>query len=152
MRRKLAMKDGQLLKGFINEINKIIARAEKVERLKDIAARLAQGVERFAGLAAKMRQAAMSPDGLKAFSYASPFLEVTGDITMGWMLLWRALTASEKIEKGCKKKDLAFYEGQIYSAEFLTETLLPVTYGKMDTISNMNAAIVEIPDASFGGK
>lgn len=152
MRRKLSMKDGELLKGFIGEINKIITRAEKVDRIKDIAARLAQSVERFAVLAAKMRQAAMGPNGLKAFSYASPFLEVTGDITMGWMLLWRALTASEMIEKGCKKKDLAFYEGQIYSAEFLTGTLLPVTDGKMETTSNMNAAIVDIPDASFGGK
>jgi hypothetical protein len=70
---------------------------------------------------------------------------------MAWMLLWRASIASQKLQDGAKKKDTAFYEGQIKSARFFINTILPVTIGKMETIIEGEAAAVEISDAGFGG-
>ncbi len=87
-----------------------------------------------------------------AAAHAHPFLEVCGDIIMGWMLLWRARIAAEALGNGANKKDAAFYEGQIKSAEFHSQVLLPVTMGKMEAILGASNVAVEICDESFGGR
>ena len=83
---------------------------------------------------------------------------------MAWMLLWRASIAAPKLddilgdlegearrEKVNKNKHAAFYEGQVRSAEYFIQTILPVTLGKMTSIEAGSKAIVEIPEVSFGG-
>ena len=80
------------------------------------------------------------------------FMDVAGDAVMAWMLLWRAIVAAQKLEKGAKKKDAAFYEGQIRSAQFFINSVLPVARGKMDVILANDGAVVEISEDSFGGK
>jgi len=70
---------------------------------------------------------------------------------MAWMLLWRATVASQKLEKGPKKKDAAFYQGQLKSAEFFINSILPITTGKMNAILTTNGAAVEISEDAFGG-
>ena len=92
------------------------------------------------------------------------FLDVMGDVIMGWMLLWRANVAAPKLaellgdlegearlEKINKNKNAAFYEGQVRSAEYFIQAILPVTIGKMASIEACSKAIVEIPEVSFGG-
>ena len=74
-----------------------------------------------------------------------------GDVTMGWMLLWRAAVAAEKLQEGAKKKDVGFYEGQIQTAKFFINTVLPVTHGKMVSIKDLDGSAVEMDDAGFGG-
>ena len=96
--------------------------------------------------------AAMSPQVLSAFSHACLFMEVTGDVVMAWMLLWRASIAAAKLADGPKKKDVPYYEGLIKSAEFFVETVLPVTFGRMNALFKTSRAAIEISDASFGGK
>jgi hypothetical protein len=78
-------------------------------------------------------------------------MEVTGDVVMSWMLLWRATIAARELEKGARKKDAAFYEGQLKSAEFFFYSVLPITLGKMRAILTTNSAAVKISDDSFGG-
>ncbi|MFW5957926.1 MAG: acyl-CoA dehydrogenase C-terminal domain-containing protein, partial [Desulfosalsimonas sp.] len=89
-------------------------------------------------------------DVKRAFAHSFPFLEATGDVIMGWMLLWRASVAAEKLEKGAKAKDKAFYNGQITTADFFINTVLPETIGRMDSIDRMNAAAVEMEEDGFG--
>jgi hypothetical protein len=78
-------------------------------------------------------------------------MDVTGDVVMSWMLLWRATIAAQQLQKGAKKKDAAFYEGQLKSAEFFYHSILPVTLGKIETILATNGAAVDISEDSFGG-
>jgi hypothetical protein len=47
---------------------------------------------------------------------------------------------------------VAFYEGQVKSAEFFIFSQLPVTFGRMKAIQNMNGAAVQISEEGFGGK
>jgi hypothetical protein len=93
----------------------------------------------------------MSPQAMTAFAFANGFMEVAGDVVMGWMLLWRGALAAEQLANGARKKDEGFYQGQVKSAQFFIQTLLPVTMGKMDAIMGNCAAAVEIDDKSFGG-
>ena len=65
--------------------------------------------------------------------------------------LWRAAIAAGKID-GAAKKEKAFYEGQMKSAEYFIKTILPVTLGKMNAILANNGAVVEISEEAFGGK
>ncbi len=106
---------------------------------------------RLSEVAMQIGKMAMSEDFKVAFAHALPFLYAMGDTIMAWMLLWRAVVASEKLAAKPKKKDIAFYEGQIKTAEFFINTELPLTSGKMDSIKGGCAAAIEISDEGFGG-
>ena len=68
------------------------------------------------------------------------------------MLLWRAAVALQKLEGKVKKKDQAFYEGQVKTAEHYIRTALPITSGLVDTILDTCGAAVEMSGEAFGGK
>jgi hypothetical protein len=98
-----------------------------------------------------MGATAMSAKVLAAFAHAYPFMEVSGDVVMAWMLLWRAVVADENI-KTAKKKDQDFYDGQFKQLDFFVQSILPISLGKMEAIRNNCEAAVEISDDAFGGK
>ena len=54
-------------------------------------------------------------------------------------------------EKIARHKNAAFYHGQILSARYFINSLLPVTHGKMDAILATETAVVDMPEAGFGG-
>jgi hypothetical protein len=79
-------------------------------------------------------------------------------------MLWRASIALPKLEKlvggldktvrrqkSAKNKQIAFYEGQIQTANYFINAVLPITIGRMEAIASSDASTVEIPEASFGG-
>jgi hypothetical protein len=150
--RKLGMNKGKPVMDLLGEMQTIIAGAKKQDAIRAVAEKLETTVNKLGEVGMHIGAQAMSPAVLKTFALASPFLEVTGDVVMAWMLVWRASIAAGKLEQGAKKKDMAFYEGQIKSAEFFVFNILPVTQGKMETILNGNDAVVTISEDSFGGK
>jgi len=95
-----------------------------------------------------MGTTAMSAKVLNAFANAHPFQDATGDVTMAWMLLWRAVLAVNKLETA-KKKDISFYEGIIKSLQFFVETQLPITLGRFNALMNTSSVAVDIEDAMF---
>ncbi len=136
---------------FLGEIQKTVARAKETNSLEDLAGKLETGVNRLGEIALHIGKMATSADFKVAFAHSLPFLYAMGDTIMAWMLLWRAVVASEKLAAKPKKKDIAFYEGQIKTAEFFINTELPLTSGKMEAIKGGCAAAIEISDEGFGG-
>lgn len=149
--RKLGLNKGKPVMDLLIEMQKTIKMAGEVSGLKDFAARVEEAVNKLGEVALHMGTTAMSSKVLDAFAFAHPFMEVCGDVVMSWMLLWRATIAARELEKGAKKKDAAFYQGQLKSAEFFLYSILPVTFGKMKVILTTNGAAVEIAEDSFGG-
>jgi hypothetical protein len=162
--RKLGMKKGMIFMSFMGEVQKVIAKAKETSGLEALASKLEESLGRLGETAMHLGKTAMSPAMKVAFSFATPFLEVMGDVIMAWMLLWRATisvpklkqilgdsTGDDRLEKINKNKNAAFYEGQIKSAEYFIEAVLPATLGKMSAIQKTNSAVVDIPEASFGG-
>jgi hypothetical protein len=149
--RKLGMQKGRVFMSLLEKMQQAAARAKAFEALAPLAAHMEKAVNRLGDTAMHLGQSAMSPEIKTAFAHAFPFLEVMGDVIMAWMLLWRASVAQEKLDSGAKKKDIPFYEGQIRTAEFFIRTVLPVTFGKMDSIVDASKAAVEISEAGFGG-
>ena len=162
--RKLGMKKGAVFMDFLNEIKAVIDRAAHNPRLADLADRLEKTLNRLSEVTLLISKKAVSKDMKLAYAYAHPFLEVIGDVTMAWMLLWRAEVAAPQLEqltgsgdataiqsKVAKNKDAAFYDGQIKAADFFIHSILPATIGKMNAIAAPNPAAIDIHERSFGG-
>ncbi len=149
--RKLGMNKGKPFMDLLGEMGQTLAAARGISGLEDFATKLEEAINKLGEVALHIGTTAFSNKILNAFAFAYPFMEVTGDVIMAWMLLWRSSIAALKLEKGARKKDTAFYEGQLKSAEFFFNSILPVTLGKMKTIRTTNGAAVEISEDSFGG-
>ena len=149
--RKLGMKKGKAVMDLMGEIQKTIAQAKETAGLEAMAGEVEKILNKLGEVAMHMGATAMSPEVMKAFAFAHPFMEATGDVVMAWMLLWRATVAAQKIEKA-KKKDKPYYEGQLKSCEYFVSSILPITFGKMKSILATNGAAVEISEDAFGGK
>ena len=149
--RKLGMAKGQVFINFLGEIQKTVALAKEIGGLEEITTEVEKAANRLGEVAMHLGTTAMSPKFKVAFAFAFPFLEVMGDVIMAWMLLWRAALANQKLESGSKKKDVAFYEGQLKTAEFFIQTILPATLGKMDGIVKSSSSAIDISEAAFGG-
>jgi hypothetical protein len=150
--RKLGMNKGKPIMDLMGEIQAVIAQAKAIDSLGDHAVRLEKALNRLGEVAMHLGATAMSPKVMSAFAFAHPFLEASGDVVLAWMLLWRGVIAAQKLEKGAKKKDKPFYEGQLKSAQYFIQAVLPVTMGKMDAIMATCDAAVEISEDAFGGK
>jgi acetyl-CoA dehydrogenase-like protein len=120
--------------------------------LARLAEKLDEAVNKLTTTSMDLGKNAMSAKFKTAFAHSVPFLYMMGDVILAWFLLWRAVVASEKIEAGAKKKDVAFYNGQLKNAEYFIQTIIPVTLGKMDAISIGCDAAIDIDDESFGEK
>ncbi len=162
--RKIGMKKGGVFKDLLLEIGKTIAQAKEIPELEEIAGHLEKAVNKFGQTALTLGQAAASPKVLAAFAAANQFLDLAGDVMMGWMLLWRAVISSpalkkilgnstqEQIQKKlAKNKEAAFYDGKIQTARYFITSQLPVACGKMDAVMNIDSAPVGMAEAGFGG-
>ncbi|MBW1989301.1 MAG: acyl-CoA dehydrogenase [Deltaproteobacteria bacterium] len=145
--RKLGMKGGKPFMDLLGEMNKTIAEAKGKEGLADMTAKLEETVNRLGEIAMFLGKTAMSDKVLNAFSYACLFQDVMGDVILGWMHLWRAVLSVDKTGK-----DAAFYEGNVKTAAYWMNVILPQTMGKMNAIQNMDTSIIETTDENFGAK
>lgn len=150
--RKLGMNKGKPIMDLMGEIQQTIAQAKAIDSLKEFASRLEKALGRLGEVAMHLGAAAMSPNVMNAFAFAHPFLEAAGDVILTWMLLWRGVIAAQALEKGAKKKDQAFYEGQLKSVQYFSQAVLPITMGKMDAIMVTSSAAVDISEDAFGAK
>jgi alkylation response protein AidB-like acyl-CoA dehydrogenase len=97
--------------------------------------------------------------------FAYPYLELFGDVTVGWLLLWQAVIAQQKLtqllqEKGLSEKDgleklieenseAAFYGGKLASARYFLSTVVSQAQSKADVIKRADKAALEIAEESF---
>ncbi len=150
--RKLALGGGEPFRSLLVEIGRTVEEASRIPDLNDLAVRVKDATRQLKAVAEHMAGSLRSEQMPVAFAFACPFMEVTGDTVMAWMLLWRATIAQQKIAAGVKKKDRAFYDGQLKSAQYFINTQLPVTLGRMAAILTDDDAVTAIAEEAFGGK
>lgn len=146
--RKLGLNKGKPIMDLFARMQKTIFEAKNLPELEKPAEMVEKAANKLAEVALHMGQTAMSEKVLHAFANAHPFQDATGDVTMAWMLLWRALIAAKKLEKA-KKKDKVFYQGIIKSLQFYVETQLPITLGRFKALMNTSSAAVDIDQTMF---
>ncbi len=150
--RKIGLKEGKVFLSFLKEIEAVVSKAKAMPELSELGDKLDTSAKRLGELVVFMGKNAMSEKMKTAFLHATPFQDILGDVCMGWMLLWRAVTAVEKLTDGAKKKDTEFYRGQIGSASFFINSILPVTAGKMDSVLAFDESALVMSDEAFGSK
>lgn len=148
--RKLTADKGAGFGVVLAEIRETIKTAKGLASLAQLADDLAAVVDKLEETATHLRGVAASDQMMTAYAHAYSLMDATGDVVMAWMLLWRASVAAAALEKGAKKKDAAFYEGQVAGAKYFIRTLLPVTLGRMASIVAGDNSINEITDDAFG--
>jgi len=163
--RKLGMQQGAVFMNFLGEIQREVAAAKTLPLLAPLAERVQTAADRLAETAMQLGLAALAEQTrAAAFAHAKPFLDVMGDVCMAWMLLWRARIAADGLLKiagsldpgsrrqaAASSKDAAFYEGQIQTAAYFCNSLLPAVMGRMDAVKAVHPAAVEMPEDGFGG-
>ena len=149
--RKLGLNNGKAVMDLMSKIQKTAAEAKAVPELNDMAEAVEAAVNKLGETALHLGAKAMSKEILTAFAHAYPFMEISGDVVMAWMLLWRAVIAMNALKGGAQKKDKSYYDGQIKGAAFFIQTILPATLGKMNAVLKTSSAAMEISDVSFGG-
>jgi alkylation response protein AidB-like acyl-CoA dehydrogenase len=147
--RKMGHKKGATFMNFLRAIQQTINLARS-EGLQDLSDKLEIVLKRFSEVAQKIGKRAKSDQMKVAFAHSVPFMEAMGDLCMAWMHLWRASVATPKIE-GAKKKDKDFYTGQVKTAVFFINTILPMTVGKMNAVDAGDPVAIEMPEDAFGG-
>ncbi|HLZ19633.1 MAG TPA: acyl-CoA dehydrogenase, partial [Smithellaceae bacterium] len=164
--RKLGQRKGANMMAMVGEIGQTIARAKAVEDLKRYAGLLENANNAVVDLTMTLAMLGTSGGFLIPILYASPFLDIFGDLLMGHFLLQAAVIAQEKLDaiykeagaedsKGKKRglvrtnAEAAFYAGKIASAKFFTTEILPAIKGRCDAIKAGDKIAVEIADESF---
>ncbi|MBU0992430.1 MAG: acyl-CoA dehydrogenase [Proteobacteria bacterium] len=145
--RKLGMNNGKPMMDLLGEISARIKDAKEAG-LEELAGKVEAAVGKLGEIAMHMGKTAMSEKIMDAFAEAVPFQEAAGDVIMAWLHIWRATVATKAIS-GAKKKDVPFYQGQIKTAQYFIEQLLPVTLGKMEAIKATTSSIMEMPEEAF---
>jgi hypothetical protein len=149
---------------LLQEMRNTIKLALSIPELKELGSKLESAVSRLGETAMHIGQSAMSPDFKTAFAFAQPFQDVMGDVILAWMHLWRATLALPRLndlvgglsgkareEELGRNKEAAFYDGQLHTASYFINSLLPVTLGKMEAITGGDSSVISIHEASFGG-
>jgi alkylation response protein AidB-like acyl-CoA dehydrogenase len=97
--------------------------------------------------------------------YAYPYTELFGDVIVGWLLIWQAVIAQDKLTKLAEEKgirepdglarlvtanaDAAFYSGKVASARYFVSTVLSLATAKAQVIKNADKAALEIAEHVF---
>jgi len=149
--RKLGQNKGAAFMAFMQRVQQTVVLARGSEALVPLADRVDKALNRLAEVARGLGQAARSAKMKTAFAHSVPFMEAMGDVSLGWMHLWRAAVAVPQIETAKKKKERTFYTGQVKTAAFFINTVLPVTMGRLEAIALGEPAAVEMPEEGYGG-
>ena len=165
MGRKLSMAGGKVFDNFLSKIKETIENASGVEGVEELVEKVKLVMAKYEKLVDEIKERKNAGNVLNTFSFAHPFLEITGDLSIAWMLLWRASIAAPKLlkkagsleketiaEKAPKNKDVAFYAGQVQTAQFFINKIIPATMGKMDAVFEGDTSVEDMPEVSFGSK
>lgn len=162
--RKLGMKKGKVFMGLIKEVSSLIEQESGNEVLSVPLASLKESLDAVSEVAMFF-----GTKGLEDFEvpvlYAAQFLELMGDMVVGWQLIWQAAIAQKKLdalfsEKGANtpeeqqalindNRNAAYYSGKIYGAKFFANMTLTLSHGKAQVIKNASKSALEISEASF---
>jgi len=164
--RKLGQNRGANVKTLLGEINRSLAEARRYPELKPYLAYLEEALQSFSQLTLHFGQLGKSASFLIPVLNATPYLDLFGDVVVGWLLFDAAAIASGKLDAAYREKgvedsrakqralvhensDVAFYNGKIATAKFFASTVLPTVKARCESIRFGDRTPLEMADESF---
>ncbi|MEJ2717915.1 MAG: acyl-CoA dehydrogenase [Deltaproteobacteria bacterium] len=163
--RKLATNQGALFRSIVQETGDLLERAKTNPRLNEIVTLFDEARSQLIEVTSYFGFKAVYGDFEVPVLHATPYLDLFGDVAIGFMLLWQATIADRRLEEIysdakadspeekadvlAANRSAAFYRGKIASAEFFSNTVLSLSKGKARAIMSGERSAIDIPRASF---
>lgn len=163
--RKIVMRDGAAFQTLLSEIYSVIESTQGIDGLSPYADDMEDYVHMLADISEQLRGEMSGGNAYLAYSWASQYLNLFGDIVLGWMFLAQAQIAYEKRNtifdaNGAVSKvvqdniagsdlDAIFYTSKINTAKFFIGSVLPQVKGKIDAIWKNDDAFLKMEDKFF---
>jgi len=163
--RKLTIKQGQLFKNASKAADEILSKVRKNFRLRDLVRTYDEAQDSLIQLTKFFGLKFITDEFHVPILYAKPYLDLFGEVIMGFLLIWQAHLADRRLEEiyqdhGAKdeasrkkllseNRSAAFYFGKIASARFFANQVLTQASGKARGIMNNDKSPLEIPEEGF---
>jgi hypothetical protein len=163
--RKLGMKRGQLFKNAMKEVNTVTAKIRQNFRLRDVVRIFDESQESLIQVTKYFALKSMTDEFHVPVLYSKPYLDLFGDVAMGFMLLWQAHLADRRLQEIYRdhnvreereqmrlvreNKSAAFYFGKTASARFFIHHTLTQAAGRARAIMSDDKSALEIPEDGF---
>jgi len=163
--RKLTQKRGQLLKNALAAMTEIFEKIRKNFNLRELAPIYEEAQESVIQVTKFFALKGMTDEFHVPLLYAKPYLDLCGDVAMGFLLLWQAYLADRKLQEIYRdhraedvkaqqailktNRSAAFYFGKIASARFFVNQVLTLARGRARAIMNNDKSPLEIPEHGF---
>jgi hypothetical protein len=163
--RKIAIQRGRLFQNLLTANGEILARIKHNFHLRELTAIYEEAQESLVQVTRFFALQAMTEEFHIPLLYAKPYLELFGDVVMGFLLLWQAHLATRRLQETCRdhgaaseaecralgesNRSAAFYFGKVAAARFFINQTLTQAAAKARAILRNDASPLEIPDAGF---
>lgn len=145
--RKIRMENGAALAAVIAEMKAAVAEAAGVGELAPYAEAVGKSICALEEISKFLVEKCTGDDAYLTTSWATPYLEIFGDIALGWMFIWQARKALDN--KAATGADAQFYDSKINTAKFYISSLLPRVYGKIEAIKQYDRSFLAMGEAIF---
>jgi len=143
--RKISMKNGRAYQAVLFQIKETIEEALEWNELIPYASDLKSYIGMLEETTENIQSMKIAGSVDLVESWAPLYLEIWGDILLGWLFLWQARAARERLAISQKQFNThndeapdyfnnAFYTGKIVTAKYYLGTLLPLVTGKFEAI------------------
>ena len=163
--RNLGQDSETLFKGHLKDIDEFCKSNRNHQVLTKYVAILETGKDALADVS-RFLVSLRKKDFRGLALYATQYLELFGDVTVGWLLLWQAVIARDRMtalareqgvaadEAGLEKlvaedPAAAFYSGKLASARYFVSNVLTQATAKAQVIMRMDRAALEIAENAF---
>ncbi|HUN54874.1 MAG TPA: acyl-CoA dehydrogenase [Smithella sp.] len=143
--RKISMNKGRAYDVLLATMKATLSDAQKSADLSPCAYAVAKVIDALEKLTTDLLAAKASDDSFMAYSWASPYLDIFGDVVLGWMLIWQAVIAEESAKKDGGED--VFYNKKILTAKFYAGSLLPAVFGKIAAIRENDQSLARMTEA-----
>ncbi len=165
--RKLGAQKGAVFMNYLGEMNKTYETYKNNPRLADMAKDVKEYIDLLAGMGMYFGSCMKEGKFMIPIANAQPFLQICGNISLAWLHLWMAGVAEEKLAEIYKAKgvaaddkkaikdlpnddkEVAFYQGKVFGAEYYIKNVLPAAKSYAEAIRKEDLSIMKINDASF---
>jgi hypothetical protein len=141
------MENGAALQAVLAEMKAAVKEAAGVAELAPYAEAVGKSVSALEGISKFLLEKCSGDDAYLTSSWATPYLEIFGDIALAWMFIWQAKKACDN--KAGNSADAPFYDSKINTAKFYISSLLPRVYGKIEAIKQYDRSFLAMGEAIF---
>ncbi|HDP23928.1 MAG TPA: acyl-CoA dehydrogenase [Deltaproteobacteria bacterium] len=165
--RKLPMKKGTYFMTLLGEMNATVSQYKDKPELSALAEGVQGAVNALGDAGLFFAMCGKEGKFFVPISHAYPFLMMMGKVVSGWLLLWQAGVANDKLADLCTakgidrtdvqamaqlyrdNKDAAFYAGKISSLKYFVHNVLPEVDAAVKSIKSEDLSVLEIAEESF---